>query len=92
MAAFERSGLGLTAFCRRIGVSPQRMYYWRDRLRAAETESGALLPQFVEVAVRQAHPGPAAVVELGFPSGHVLRVPASIGLDQVLRAAGLVAC
>lgn len=92
MAAFERSGLALTAFCRRIGVSPQRMYYWRDRLQVEEGGTAALLPQFVEVAVRQAHVEPTGVVELGFPSGHVLRVPLSIGLDQVLRAAGLVGC
>ena len=92
MAAFERSKLALTEFCRRIGVSPQRMYYWRDRLQAAEGRS-SMVPQFVEVAVRPTPASaPIGVIELVFPAGHVVRVPASVGLEQVLRAAGLAGC
>lgn len=95
LAAFEGSNESLAVFCRRIGVSPQRMYYWRDRLRATGAgRPSSLVPQFVEVAVRPTTAAAAStgVIELVFPTGHVVRAPASVGLDQVLRAAGLAGC
>lgn len=83
LEAFSRSGLSLTAYCERIGVTTQRMLYWRDRLQPA--------PQFLEVVVPVAR-DPDPLIELVFPTGHVLRVPAAIGLESVLRAAGLLSC
>lgn len=91
IAAFDRSGLPLTTFCERLGVSPQRMYYWRDRLRERR-ESPSSLPQLVEVAVRPAPQPMAGTIELSFPSGHLLRVPVGVPLHELLRAAGLAAC
>ena len=95
VAAFERSGLSLVAFCERLGVSPQRMYYWRARLGGSSgTSSVPQLPQLVEVALRPAPTAAAAAgqIVLEFPSGHVVRVPAAVGLAEVLRAVGLGAC
>lgn len=89
LAAFRRSGLALTTYCERIGVSTQRMYYWRERLEPQPA------PAFVEVDMpgMDEHDGPVPdMIELSFPSGHVLRVPAALGLDAVLRAAGLLPC
>ena len=90
LAAFERSGLPLTAWCAQEGVSPQRVYYWRERLRALPPTA---LPRLVEVAVQpRSVPAPSGMIELVWPSGHVVRVPAAMGLAEVLRAAGLGPC
>lgn len=89
LAALERSGLPLTVWCEREGVSPQRVYYWRDRIRQVPSA----LPRLVEVAVqaRQVQPVSGSI-ELVWPSGHVVRVPVGLGLAEVLRAAGLGPC
>lgn len=78
----ERSGLSVAAYCARQGISPQRIHYWRGRLRQVP----AGFPRLVELDVRaiQEHP-----VELVFPAGHVLRVPAHADLGAILRAARL---
>lgn len=91
LAAQERSGLSLAAWCDQEGVSPQRIYYWRDRLRTSSPTVSR--PHFVELAVRPtAAAAPSGVIELVWPSGHVVRVPAAMGLAEVLRAAGLAPC
>jgi transposase-like protein len=92
LAAFEDSGLSLAAYCRRIGVSEQRLYYWRNRLGSTSAQSppNAVVPRLVELAVRPVPSASSDHIELAFPSGHVVRVPGSVGLDQVLRSAGLV--
>lgn len=90
LAALEASGLSVAEFCDQAGVSPQRMWYWRARLRGRA--EGQQLPQLVEVALRPAGPVACGPIVLEFPSGHVLRVPAGVELAEVLRAAGLAAC
>jgi hypothetical protein len=52
------SGDGVTAFARRIGVSPQRLFWWRARLaaHAASNEQPARtcdVPRLVPVVVQQ---------------------------------------
>jgi hypothetical protein len=74
LAELERSGLSLVAWSSQEGVSPQRLYYWRDRLALAHRP----LPQLVEVAVRpQPHPVGGSI-EVVWPSGHVVRVPVAV--------------
>lgn len=90
LAALEASGLSVVEFCDETGVSPQRIWYWRARLRGSA--GGLQLPQLVEVALRPAAPVACGPFVLEFPSGHVLRVPAGVELAEVLRAAGLAAC
>jgi transposase-like protein len=94
LAAFDRSGMSLTAWSARVGVSPQRVYYWRDRLSqrgegARPLVGGEADLQFVEVAMRPVITGQ---IEVQWPSGHVLRVPVGVGVAEVLRAVGLHAC
>jgi hypothetical protein len=38
MATFQSSGLTVTAFCRREGITPARFYYWARRVRSASTD------------------------------------------------------
>src|SRR5262249_51653247 len=63
---FARSGLSITAFCEREGISPPSFYAWRRRLR-----HGLPAPRFLPVRVA---PQPTAPVELLLPSGCVLRL------------------
>lgn len=88
LASFEQSNLSLAAWSAQAGVSPQRVYYWRDRLRATtpEPEPGVRL---VEVAMR---PAPTGHIEVQFPTGHLLRVPVGVGVADVVRAVGLGPC
>lgn len=88
LAELERSGLSLVAWSSHEGVSPQRVYCWRDRLAVAHRP----LPQLVEVAVRPQPQPVGGAIEVVWPSGHIVRVPAAVGVAEVLRAAGLVGC
>lgn len=83
LAELERSGLSVTAFCARQGISPQRIHYWRGRLRQLPAE----FPRLVELDVRPLIDHQP--LELVFPSGHVLRVPGHMDLEAVLRAVRL---
>jgi transposase-like protein len=49
------SGEGITAFARRMGFVPQRLFWWRGKLGDGEPESG-LAQSFVPVVVRAAAP------------------------------------
>jgi transposase-like protein len=67
--AWEASGELVTTFARKVGLVPQRVYWWRDRLgrRPAaapvqEAQEGSV-PAFLPVTIRMAPtlPGSAAV-------------------------------
>jgi hypothetical protein len=89
LVALERSGMSLSAWCTQQNISPQRIYYWRDRLR----QQPSTLPRLVEVAVQgRSAPVVSGPIEVVWPSGHVLRVPAAVGVAEVLRAVGLGPC
>jgi transposase-like protein len=64
---FERNGMPATAFCRRIGVSPRTLQFWRWKLRQAKSKSRGL-SEFVEVK-------PAAVAPAGAAPGSVVPLP-----------------
>jgi transposase len=74
---FERSGLSVSAFCDREGVSTPSFYAWRRRLRSApptDADGPRLLP--IQVLA-------SAPVELVLPSGAVLRLTAGCDLTFV---------
>ncbi len=83
LAAWERSGLSQTAWCREHGVPLARFGYWRRRLSGA-VGATAVLPIRVAPA-----PMPAAL-EARLPNGVVLRLPLSdpAALLPWLRALG----
>lgn len=88
LAEFEDSGMTLVAFAERLGVSTQRFVYWRERL-ARVAPAG---PRFVELAVREA-PRSTPAMEVRFPSGHVVTVPAgSASLAEVLDLVDGLSC
>jgi transposase-like protein len=55
LAALEASGESVNAFGRRLGIVPQRLLWWRIRLRRST-------PSFVPVEVTGTSPGGPAVV------------------------------
>jgi hypothetical protein len=57
LGAWEASGEGLTAFGRRLGVVPQRLSWWRDRIARAKS---APRESWVPIEVRGL--GSAAIV------------------------------
>lgn len=80
LAEQQASGLSSLAFARRKGLSPQRLYWWRQRLEAASLER-ASRQAFVEVTAASA----GLPVEVIVRSGRVLRVPASIDPEVLLQ-------
>lgn len=77
LGAWKRSGLGVEAFARSRGLVPQRLYWWKKKLKfdhVAEkpdkSRALALLP--VRVAERESRRGEPVTVLLR--SGHMLKV------------------
>ena len=56
MAAWAASGESATAFGRRNGIVPQRLYWWRSRLACDP-------PSFVELEVHPPAASPVVVIE-----------------------------
>ena len=67
LAEWERSGHTLEAFARSRGLVPQRLAWWRKRLRASRSGMRAaltLIPATVIDATAVAPAGPAAMIRL----------------------------
>jgi len=76
LAEWEQSGKTLEAFARPRGLVPQRLAWWRKRLRAGRPETSTALT-FVPAAVIGA--APAATT----PSTVAIRLPHGIEIDGV---------
>lgn len=86
LAALDRSGQSVEDYAKAGGFSTRRFSYWRGRLAGPQPAAGLRL---VELSVRSAPP--SAPIEVGFPTGHVVRV-SSGSLTEVLRAVAALAC
>jgi hypothetical protein len=80
---FRDSGLTVTAFCEREGISAASFYAWRRRLQADQTPPDADPPHLVPVRV--VIPSASAPVELVLLTGLVLRLPPETDLDWLRR-------
>jgi transposase-like protein len=90
---FRDSGLTVTAFCDREGISAASFYAWRRRLQADPTPPDADTPRLVPVRV--VIPPARAPVELVLPTGLVLRLTPDTDLDwlrQLLPLLGVAPC
>lgn len=80
----EQKPSSVHAFCRSEHVSSASFYLWRRRL--AEAPGPTTTPSFVPLTIAQLSPPPSAppatAVEVAFPNGIVLRLPAD---EQALR-------
>jgi transposase len=75
---FEHSGLSVSAFCDREGVSTPSFYAWRRRLRI-DPSAAPDGPRFLPVRVLAV----ASPVELVLPGGAVLRLTSGCDLAFV---------
>ena len=82
VAAFERSGLGRSAWCEREGVNANTLDYWRRRLRGSRVEARALVPI-------QAAPMSTLQVEVTLPGATLLRVSGVTAADVIALVRGL---
>jgi len=99
MVEWEKSGLSPKEFAARFGISVRRLMYWLGRLQPTENvpRTGASVasvasPRFVELVVRPPMPAVAEATEVCFPTGHVVRFPAGVGIPELLRAVASLAC
>ena len=86
LAALEDSDLSVAAFAESRGLTPQRLYWWRNRLaqRSPSTLTDDNLDDGVDlvpVRVREAGGGPLGrsmeAIVIHLPSGATIEVPAS---------------
>jgi hypothetical protein len=81
------SGMKLPEFCRREGLSQERLRYWKWYL--ARQDKVALVsttPPFVPVTVAPSEPSSAtASFEVCLRSGHTIRIPAAFDEGSLLR-------
>lgn len=85
---WRASGKNQSEFCRAVGIAPQRLHYWRQRVREEDLEPPKAAPSFVAVQVRP--PAPGAGVEVVLGNGRIVRVRGAVDgelLRQVLAAA-----
>jgi transposase-like protein len=92
LAAWEKSGQSIRAFCASRGVSQPSFYAWRRRLRERTQPRPAARcgPTLVPLRVV-----PDAVLEVVLPAGVVVRVPAGADAAAVARlvaALGAASC
>lgn len=76
LSAVTASGLSTGAFAAREGLSAERLYRWRWRLR---TKRGAR-PAFIEL-----RPTPSGTIEIVLRSGRLLRVAESVDAEALGR-------
>jgi hypothetical protein len=72
LADWEGSGETLEAFARSRGLVPQRLAWWRKRLRSARPEASTTLTLVPAAVIGAATTAPAAVVRL--PHGIVIEI------------------
>lgn len=72
LADWEGSGETLEAFARSRGLVPQRLAWWRKRLRSARSEASTTLTLVPAAVIGAATAAPAAVVRL--PHGIVIEI------------------
>jgi hypothetical protein len=91
LGAWKKSGLGLEAFARSRGLVPQRLYWWKKKLRfGVVVDKGAplaLLPVRVEARpdVRRGEP-----VTVLLRSGHMLKVGRDFDESAFARVVALL--
>lgn len=68
---FQANPVSVAAFCRSEGVSSASFYLWKRRLTA---EPMSTTPTFVPITLADTPTSPP--VEVAFPNGIVLRIPA----------------
>jgi hypothetical protein len=68
---WQRSGLSGTAFCRRFGLTENRLYAWRRILAQRDAEQAT----FVPVRLLAEHGSQDATLEVLLAGGRRLRVP-----------------
>lgn len=89
ITAWRESGLGLLAYSRFSGVTPNRLVYWRDRLgEVARAPKVEFLP--VELVTTAAGALASDRVEISF-DGVVIGMGLSAGVDVVASLAVAVA-
>ena len=68
---WQRSGLSVTAFCARHGLSAANFYAWRRALQRRAAVPAAFVPVHV---VADTPPAPVSALELVLADGRILRV------------------
>ena len=89
LARWQRSGLSAARFCRRQGIDPQRLSYWKRVLGQTGRRGRARSVSFAPVQVVDLERASAGCLEVVLPSGERLVLGAGVSpelLREVLQA------
>jgi hypothetical protein len=85
-----KSGLSVTAFAARAGISAWSLYQWRRRLAVPVSRPADAAPRLVEVAVVQEPSERARPITVQLRSGHRVDVPAAFDGCELRRLIGVL--
>jgi len=88
LEAWKRSGVGLERYARSRGLVPQRLYWWKRKLRFGESRAPSLLPVRVAEARIETRRGEPVTVLLR--SGHMLKVGRDFDESAFARVVALL--
>ena len=90
LEAWKRSGMSLEAFARSRGIVPQRLHWWKKKLRfgVAAAKESALVPVRIVEARTDARRGEPVTVLLR--SGHMLKVGRDFDEQTFARVVALL--
>jgi hypothetical protein len=87
--SFRASGMTRTAFCQRNKIALSTLDWWLRKLRdeqagSSDSGGGKTLPLFIPITPERtgAH---GSAVELHFPDGRKLILPATTGIEDIVR-------
>jgi hypothetical protein len=91
---FLRGGLTRAAFCKRKGIPLSTLGWWLRKHRTAPDHTslmpGSDGPLFVPL-ISSPRPADGSRIELAFADGRRLLIPASFGIDDLVRLIGKTA-
>jgi transposase-like protein len=93
LVAWEKSGIGLSAFAVDKGLDPQRLTRWRRRLVATGSPTFEEILPCVAVAPLESDAAPGVTrepFEVVLPSGRIVRVPESFDAGALRRLLAVV--
>ena len=67
----RKSEMTNKAFCRQKGIAEWMFYYWQKKYREEQTPGG-----FIPIRINTTNQAGATVIEIAYPNGVIMRLPA----------------
>jgi len=85
-----RKGLSVGEMAKQLGVTPQRIYWWKNRLQEQKAAGSNDETAFVEVSVAERPPASAMFFTVQARGGRKVEVPVGFDADELSRLLSVV--